>query len=122
LVDYVGPGAQMPLVIGRAGTLELVDTLRSAFAGAIATNFDVFRSPLTVADGDPWQVSAPCSTCLQCPVYEVCGGGYHPHRYNPPNGFDNPSVYCRDLMKLIGHIQTAVQALDPKRDEQDDGF
>jgi uncharacterized protein len=31
-----------------------------------------------------------------------------PHRYRVANGFDNPSVYCADLMKLITHIRGAV--------------
>jgi len=43
--------------------------------------------------------------CLACPINETCGGGYIPHRYSTINGFNNPSVYCNDLMKLITHIQ-----------------
>jgi uncharacterized protein len=39
---------------------------------------------------------------------DVCGGGYYPHRYSTANGFSNPSVYCPDLMKLIGHINRVV--------------
>jgi uncharacterized protein len=49
-----------------------------------------------------------CAQCRGCPVRAVCGGGYLPHRYSSRNGFDNPSVYCRDLMKLIVHIQARV--------------
>jgi uncharacterized protein len=46
--------------------------------------------------------------CLSCPIKETCGGGYLPHRYSSQNGFNNPSVYCKDLLKLITHIQNVV--------------
>jgi uncharacterized protein len=47
-------------------------------------------------------------TCKRCPIVEMCGGGYMPHRYSPVNGFDNPSVYCKDLIKLISEVQSTV--------------
>lgn len=46
--------------------------------------------------------------CLACPINETCGGGYLPHRYSSQNGFNNPSVYCKDLLKLITHIQNVI--------------
>ncbi len=49
-----------------------------------------------------------CRKCLACPVQEICGGGYLPHRYSSENGFNNPTIYCNDLLKLITHIQNAV--------------
>jgi len=51
--------------------------------------------------------------CLACPVNETCGGGTIIHRYSPQNGFNNPSVYCNDLLKLITHIQNAIIPLLP---------
>lgn len=46
--------------------------------------------------------------CRRCPIGPVCGGGFLPHRYRRHNGFDNPSVYCADLMKLIVHVQNRL--------------
>ncbi|WP_158269098.1 radical SAM protein [Kordia periserrulae] len=46
--------------------------------------------------------------CTACPINEVCGGGHIAHRYSKENGFDNPSIYCNDFMKLILHIQNAL--------------
>jgi len=57
--------------------------------------------------------AAACRICQGCAVFAVCGGGYLPHRYATGNGFDNPSVYCRDLMKLITHIRDRVLTTIP---------
>ncbi|MGH3248417.1 MAG: aKG-HExxH-type peptide beta-hydroxylase, partial [Trebonia sp.] len=34
-----------------------------------------------------------------------CGGGLYAHRYRTGSGFDNPSVYCGDLEKIISHVR-----------------
>lgn len=49
-----------------------------------------------------------CRTCRACPVGRVCGGGQFVHRYREENGFDNPSVYCADLYRLIEHVRERV--------------
>jgi uncharacterized protein len=49
-------------------------------------------------------------SCRACPVVDVCGGGLYPHRYRNGTGFLNPSVYCPDLLRLIGHISARVSA------------
>jgi uncharacterized protein len=57
---------------------------------------------------------AVSSTCAGCQLKRICGGGHLPNRYSRDNAFDNPSVFCADLAKLITHIQTRVrQALPP---------
>jgi uncharacterized protein len=38
-------------------------------------------------------------------VHRVCGAGHYAHRYRPGTGFRNPSVYCADLRRLIGHVR-----------------
>ena len=48
------------------------------------------------------------STCQSCPEVAVCGGGAVPHRYGT-NGFDNPTVYCREMLSLIQHARRRVQ-------------
>lgn len=49
-----------------------------------------------------------CETCLQCPVVDVCGGGYHPTRYRSGTGYLNPSVYCEDLKVLLEGIREFI--------------
>jgi uncharacterized protein len=51
--------------------------------------------------------------CQRCPIEEICGGGHYPHRYDVNTkfgygSFGNRSVYCPDLMKLIGHIAACM--------------
>ncbi len=43
--------------------------------------------------------------CLQCPIYEICGGGFLLNRYSNEKGFDNPTIYCHDMIKLVTYIQ-----------------
>ncbi|MFN3850385.1 MAG: radical SAM protein [Spirosomataceae bacterium] len=52
--------------------------------------------------------------CTKCPIKDVCGGGHLAHRFSREREFDNPSIYCFDLMKLITHIQNIVVARLPK--------
>jgi uncharacterized protein len=48
------------------------------------------------------------TACRACPEKDVCGGGYYPHRYSRERGFDNPSVWCADILKLIGHLRAHI--------------
>lgn len=53
-----------------------------------------------------------CRECRSCPEMKVCGGGSVPHRYGK-NGFDNPTIYCREMLQLIGHARRRLrQELD----------
>jgi uncharacterized protein len=58
--------------------------------------------------------------CVACPERETCAGGYLPHRYSRENGFDNPSVWCADLLRLFGHVRgrlnVAVEETDRRRE------
>jgi uncharacterized protein len=101
------------LVIETDGSLEQADWLKTAYEGAAATGFDVFRNSLDQAALHTGIMARQhglddlCDACRQCPVVAVCGGGLYAHRYDPATGFDNPSVYCADLVELIGRISRA---------------
>ncbi len=102
-------------VIESDGTIEQVDTLKSAYEGAAATGMNVADNSFDEVLRHPGMVlrqlgtQALSATCQRCPLVQVCGGGYYPHRYNPDNGFLNPSVYCDDLKMIIGHIRKTIQ-------------
>lgn len=114
--EAVGTEPVRLVVIETDGSLEQVDELKSAFAGATALSLREPGNPLDAALREPpivarqLGVAALAETCLDCPVHTVCGGGHYVHRYRADTGFKNPSVYCADLAKLIRHIEARVRA------------
>jgi len=114
--EMIGLSPVALIVIDTDGSMEQVDTLKSAFPGAPATGMSVysqsFDDALTLPSIAARQIGirALADSCLACPVREVCGGGYFPHRYRQASGFRNPSVYCTDLRHLISHIGRRIRA------------
>jgi uncharacterized protein len=114
--EQVGLAPAAVVVIESDGAIEQVDALKTAYEGACGTGLSVLTDDLDAALRDPGLVArqigrrALAAQCRQCPVLNVCGGGHYAHRYRAGQGFRNPSVYCADLQKLIGHIQPRVAA------------
>jgi uncharacterized protein len=95
-----------------------VDSLKAAFDGATYLGYNVFEHTVDAAMQHALirtrQAGAAqlCESCRACPVAGFCGGGYLPNRYSEERGFDNPSIYCADLYKLIRHVHaTAAEYL-----------
>jgi uncharacterized protein len=118
--DNLGGGGNGIVVIESDGTIEPLDVLKICGDRFTKTDFNVLTSDIENIYRSElvrrYQAGprALCSTCQECRIRTVCGGGYFPHRYSTTNGFDNPSVYCRDLMKLISHIQKTVAVALPE--------
>jgi uncharacterized protein len=112
--EAVGLSPVAIVVVETNGEIEQVDSLKSAYEGAAATPLHVSRDPfdvvLTLPSVAARQIGrkALSAQCLACEAHEVCGGGLYPHRYKAGTGFRNPSVYCRDLLKLITHIRDTL--------------
>jgi uncharacterized protein len=107
-------GGDVPgiVVIESDGSYEQSDALKTTFSGGPATgrriatdSFDDVLDHLTTAA--PVRLSPACRDCR---VVDICGGGLRAHRYRADNGFDNPSVYCADLLAVITHIASRVRA------------
>lgn len=101
------------------GHLELSDAARAvqpeSYGGAAGEGGGVTAPHLAdigfeALDAERADAAVLCGTCRQCPVYRVCGGGLHAHRYREGHGFSNPSVYCADLYALIRHVEAAIAA------------
>jgi uncharacterized protein len=113
--ESVGLSPVALITVNTDGSLEQVDTLRSAYSGASATGLnvltsafdDVLRHPSVVAR--QIGLAALADTCQQCEIRRICGGGHYAHRYRQGEGFRNPSVYCPDLTVLINHIAARVR-------------
>lgn len=112
--ELLGSANNELLVIETDGSIEAVDVLKicgdgftKRYVNVLSHEFDeAMQSKLAMLHNQSH--TKLCKQCLACPIREICGGGYLPHRYNHKNGFNNPSVYCKDLMKLITHIQNKV--------------
>ncbi|HEY3868946.1 MAG TPA: FxsB family cyclophane-forming radical SAM/SPASM peptide maturase [Actinocrinis sp.] len=110
LTEALGLAPSDLLTIETDGEIEQVDTLRISFDRAPATGLHIASDALDAAAESPGVrarqqgAAGLCAQCRACPALQSCGGGYYPHRYRSENGFDNPSVFCADLLKLVGHI------------------
>ncbi|MFF3379200.1 FxsB family cyclophane-forming radical SAM/SPASM peptide maturase [Streptomyces sp. NPDC002680] len=114
--EAVGLSPVVAVVVDTDGAIEQVDSLKTAFGGAPATGFDIFRHSFDLALDHPGiaarqlGLAALSPICLDCPLVKVCGGGNYAHRFQAESGFLNPSVYCVDLKHLIGHIAGRLSA------------
>jgi uncharacterized protein len=117
--EAVGLAAADAVVIETDGTYQWTDSLRAVADGATATGLDVRRHPLDAilalraVEQPTAGLAALCATCRSCPVVRICGGGLRAHRHGRGNGFDNPSVYCRDLAFLVRHVRVRAAELGP---------
>ncbi|MGY5056287.1 radical SAM/SPASM protein FxsBH, inactivated beta-hydroxylase extension form [Streptomyces sp. 900105755] len=114
LTEALGLAPSDLAVIETDGDFEQADWLKSAYAGAPETGYDVFRHGFAEFAAHPGVqarqrgVDGLGDTCRGCPVVRSCGGGLYGHRYRSGNGFDNPSVFCGDLRSLIEGIADRV--------------
>ncbi|MFC9425189.1 radical SAM/SPASM protein FxsBH, inactivated beta-hydroxylase extension form [Streptomyces sp. NPDC056987] len=127
LTESLGLAPTDLVVVETDGTLEQVDSLKSAYEGAAATGFDVFAHAFDEVAAHPGVrsrqlgLAGVSEECRRCPVVRSCGGGLYTHRYRSapepspgapgaPAGFDHPSVYCADLAALIRGIEDRTRA------------
>jgi uncharacterized protein len=115
MVESLGLGPVDLIVVETNGDIEAVDSLKAAYDGATKLGYNVFTDDFDAALAHDAiarrQAGADglCATCQACPVVEFCGGGYLPNRYATANGYDNPSVFCRDLELLIRHVHQRIR-------------
>jgi uncharacterized protein len=112
--EALGLGPTGLAVVETDGSYEQADSLKAAFDGAPETGTNVFDHALDIVARHPGilarqqGIAGLCQTCQECPVVTSCGGGLYAHRHRAANGFDNPSAYCADLLKLISHISSRL--------------
>jgi uncharacterized protein len=116
--DNIGGKPVGVVVIETDGSIEPTDAFKCCIHGITKLGMSVVRNEFDDLYEIPMvrvlQHGAPrlCSECQSCDAVEVCGGGYMPHRYSLKNEFENPTVYCDDIYKLVLHIrQKAIGAL-----------
>ncbi|GAA4458915.1 FxsB family cyclophane-forming radical SAM/SPASM peptide maturase [Phytohabitans houttuyneae] len=112
--EAVGLRRSPLLVIETDGSVEQADSLKTTAAGMAATGCDVATHSFDEALAHPGitaqyrGLAGLAAPCQSCEIVSVCGGGLYAHRYSAGNGFDNPTVYCPDQLRLIQHIRRRV--------------
>lgn len=113
-LDAFGGNLWGMLVVESDGSYQLLDVLRLGGYEEVSTSLNVaqhsFDDYLSETEGVFPEASA---TCQACPVFEVCGGGYLPHRFDGVD-YDRPSVYCNVLYGLIAHIYNYLRRVTPE--------
>lgn len=113
------------LIIETNGEIEPIDSLKACGQEFTKTNINIkqnelesiFKSPLgNLYYNESLKV---CSQCQDCPIFEICLGGRLVHRFKKENGFDNPSVYCEDMVKFICHVQNRLYDVFPDIDKNE---
>ena len=116
LIETFGNEPAPYVFIETDGEIEGLDTLRSCGNRLAGTKLNILHVDIdealeTVAarTGSSLfkQVDTP-EACLKCRERDTCGGGYLPHRHSMSRGFDNPSVWCADILKLFSHVRARL--------------
>ncbi len=98
-------------VLETNGNLEVADSIRACYEGITRNEINIHTHEIDAVLEDPLfdiyinSHQMVNEKCLNCPIYEICGGGFLLNRYSNENGFDNPTIYCHDMIKLVTHIQ-----------------
>jgi len=117
--DSYGSSTNNAIIIETNGSIETLDVLKICGEKFTKNTLNILSNDLNeVFENDLINLYFFSNTllskkCLSCPVNEICAGGYIPHRYSSKNGFNNPSIYCDDLLNLIIHIQNKLIELMP---------
>jgi uncharacterized protein len=112
--EYFGGGHNVNLIIETNGDIEPQDSLKACGEGFTKTNLNIqyhaledsFKQPLIQFCIESQH--SLCEQCKQCSVVEVCQGGFITHRYSTENGFLNPSIYCKDLERLVIYVSEKI--------------
>lgn len=119
--DNIGGRPAGAIIVETDGSIEPTDAFKCCEHGLTKLGINVLRNELddarrsSIVRAMQGGVTALCAMCHACDLRDVCGGGYMPHRFSRERRFDNPSVYCEDLQRLIRHIrQRVIESLPPE--------
>lgn len=111
-IDFFGSPPLRFIFIESDGALEGLDVLKICEPGMSGTGLNVLTSEfMDVADRSDFYrnvmfdgIDRPAA-CRGCREERTCGGGYLPHRYSRAAGFDNRSVWCRDILLMFDRFR-----------------
>jgi uncharacterized protein len=113
-LDAFGAGVDWLTVVESDGSYQLLDVLHmcgeefTRTGGGLATRSLAEEFALQRGTSVP-----PCAACRDCALFDICGGGYLPHRFDG-QGFDNPSVHCASLFATIAMVGRFLRRHTPR--------
>jgi uncharacterized protein len=114
-IETFGNEPPLYVFVEADGEIEGLDCLRTCKEGIAKINLNVLRDDFCkIQETDSmhsiaiFQGMPLPQGCRGCPEQDTCAGGYLPHRYSSERGFDNPSVWCADLLKLFAHLRSRL--------------
>ena len=127
-IETFGNRPPLYVFVESNGEMEGLDCLRSCENGMSRINLNVEHSDFvailestTMHSRAIFQGMPLPAACHGCTEQETCAGGYLPHRYSRARGFDNPSVWCADILKIFTHLRgrlgISVQETRSRRNE-----
>lgn len=113
--EMYGKRHNKTIVIETNGNIETVDTLKICKNGFTNTNLNIFENELNEIYSKNELAFKYynshfdlCKKCTDCILEDICGGGFLGHRYSEKNEFNNTTIYCEDMAKLICYIQNKI--------------
>lgn len=115
-LDYIGSGKYGYIFVESDGTIEGLDHLRICDESLYRTDknvnnasfVDVLQPEFVHTQLLTGSVPIP-RDCATCQERDTCAGGYLPHRYSHARRFENPSVWCEDLLALFAHLRAKLE-------------
>jgi len=113
------------LIFDTDGSIAKNDTLKSAYEGADRFANAPKTGDVSVVDlleseeyREYHALQQPTARkCLSCQYLRICGGGMTTHRWSDRNGYDNPTVYCADQMRLIDEMLVQLKQYGVMHDD-----
>lgn len=101
------------LLVGSDGYYEGLDTLKVADSAGRELGLSICEHSIIDALSHPFisfrgSENALPDDCRSCPISDWCCGGSYPSRHGRGNGFNNSSIYCRDMKKIFLEIGSSV--------------
>lgn len=105
------------LIIETDGEIRKNDTLRSSFDGAdlFINRWNISNTKISsVLNSQEFfeysNMQVPISsTCSSCDYFSVCGGGMPLYRWGEKHGYNAPSIYCKDHMRIIDVVTNRLK-------------
>jgi uncharacterized protein len=127
--DFFGFGDVSLLSVETDGGYHDLDVLKITEEGKSALNLNVFEHKIEDAASSEkikfhrklLSLTGVSGQCQMCPVVEICGGGAVPHRFDGKS-FENPTIYCKEMLSLIDHVMNRLsdsfELVDDTEEEQ----